>query len=408
MRTPKTELSKANIGGGGGTPLANDKNFNLGSKTKYITPEVQKISRENKRKDDRYKRYEYLTTAQYILMNEGRKLGLEYAANYHRTCKCLLIPIDLICINLDRVRKNAFFSGLPRCSSCWSCPPCSAKIQERRRIEIAEAMAWAYANNKKCVMVTLTFPHSAADKLRELLNKQALALNKLRSGKLWSKFKSQIGFVGLIRGLEVTVGENKFHPHTHELFIVDNDACADFIKIKVREKWVKACTKAGLLDPNDEFQLLAFKKRSVHIIDRASSSDYIAKSDDIRKWGTDREIAKSSSKVGKKSGRHPFSLLEECSLGSPEAALFVEYSEAMLGRRQLFWSHGLRGLIGTIVKSDELLIRENREISDLVLTLTKEQWLQISREDARAAMLDIAESSGSVGIEAWLNKLGSS
>ncbi|WP_223932401.1 hypothetical protein, partial [Aeromonas caviae] len=36
---------------------------------------------------------------------------------------------------------------------------------------------------------------------------------------------------------------------------------------------------------------------------------YLVKMDDSRHWGADRELAKASSKKGKKSGQHPFGLL---------------------------------------------------------------------------------------------------
>lgn len=37
----------------------------------------------------------------------------------------------------------------------------------------------------------------------------------------FKKFKDGIGYEGLVRGLELTYGSNGWHPHTHELWVLD-------------------------------------------------------------------------------------------------------------------------------------------------------------------------------------------
>ncbi|MFM9718814.1 hypothetical protein ACKI15_46290, partial [Streptomyces galilaeus] len=71
-------------------------------------------------------------------------------------------------------------SGLAVCGSVWSCPVCAAKIQERRRVEIAQGFDWAYANNKKIIMVTFTIPHYVNQRLAELITKMREAFSGLR------------------------------------------------------------------------------------------------------------------------------------------------------------------------------------------------------------------------------------
>ncbi|MFM9654002.1 hypothetical protein ACKI1S_49690, partial [Streptomyces galilaeus] len=79
-----------------------------------------------------------------------------------------------------------------------------AKIQERRRVEIAQGFDWAYANNKKIIMVTFTIPHYVNQRLAELITKMREAFSGLRAGKPWANITKRVGYGGLIRSLEIT------------------------------------------------------------------------------------------------------------------------------------------------------------------------------------------------------------
>ncbi|MDF4772230.1 hypothetical protein P3561_25560, partial [Vibrio parahaemolyticus] len=176
---------------------------------------------------------------------------------------------------------------------------CTAKIQERRRLEIAEAMTKHYTDGGQVIMVTLTAPHYNHQSLKELRAMQRDALKDLRnsSGSYTRMLKDEQGFEGLIRALEVTVSKrNGWHLHTHELWFVKGDADVERIKQRTLERWEKACYKVGLLNPFDDKQVRAFRRRSVDIKANASCSDYLAKMDESKHWGADREIAKQSTK----------------------------------------------------------------------------------------------------------------
>lgn len=381
----------------------------LGNNTKSVTPpEEGRLSPEMKRRENRAKRYEYQSIARKLLMAEAVKYECRdgYAANYHRTCKCNYIPVGLATIHKGKEHGTAFFGGIAQCGSVWTCPVCAAKIQERRREEIAKGINWAYAQGYKCILVTLTFPHRGWHKLEDLLEQQAKALNKLRAGNPWKRIKEGMGFEGLIRSLELTHGENGWHPHTHELWMVDNDADAEWVKEKTLERWTKACIKAGFLDPSNEEQMKAFAERSVDVVDRVSCSAYLAKQDDTRIWGVDRELAKSSTKVGRKSGRHPFSLLDTATPDNRDGQLFLEYALAMHGKRQIFWSHGLKERVGMKDKTDEDLVEEQREEADILAAMSMDQWRTVIKEDARTEILDIAEVHGYEGLRSWFKKRG--
>lgn len=312
----------------------------------------------------------------------------------------------MVGVHLAREHRSAFFSGLVTCGSVWSCPVCAAKVQERRREEIAQAIDWAHTSNLQPVMVTLTFPHRAWHQLEQLLEQQADALHRLRAGAPWGRVKAWAGYRGLIRALELTHGANGWHPHTHEIWIVRKDLDAEELKAKVLARWQASCIRAGLLDPNDQAQVEAFQKHAVDVKGHCSASDYLAKQDDARHWGADREMAKASTKAGKAKGQHAFGLLDQARGGCTRSgALFVGYSLAMRGKRQLFWSQGLKDLVGVAEISDEDLAEQEREEADALGHMDVDDWHTVRQAGARAAVLDAAEAGGWPAVRALVDAL---
>lgn len=361
------------------------------------------------RRQSRAKRYDHQQKARHILTNEGMKMvaagTLEYAANFHRTCKCLYVSVGKNTINVDE-RGNAFYGGLPLCGSVWVCALCSAKIQEKRRHEIEKAVNWAYESGGTVVMVTFTFPHNAGHGLKDLLDKQMAALRFLRGGTPWLNFKKEISLQGFIKSLEITIGENGWHPHTHELWFVRKDLNHKHLWSYVTERWRRACIEAGLLDENDKGQLRAFYKHSVDIKFNVSASGYLAKLDDSRNWGADREMTKGGSKDARSKGRNPLSLLDTADIGNRDADLFLEYCAAMKGKNQIVWSPGLKKRVGVDEKTDQEHAEDSVEKSEVLATLKREDWKLVCKEDARAEVLDLAELKGFEGIQSFFSRYG--
>ncbi len=362
------------------------------------------VWRNLKRGEARAKRYELQSIARILFWMAGKQEGLKYPMNYHRTCKCLYVSVGKATVNKDK-RGNAFYAGIQVCGSVWSCPVCCAKVQERRRIEIEKAIEWSGEKNLKVVMITLTFPHRCWQKLEVLIDQQEDAMDKLRAGKNWTKLHEDMGYVGLIKALELTHGGNGWHPHTHELWFVKNDADVEDMKSRILKKWTESCIEAGLLDRSDNAQLEAFHKHAVDIKDDCKNSSYFSKGD---VWGADREMAKSSTKEGKSSGRHPFEILATAEFGNKDGDLFLEYAIVMKGKRQLVWSRGLKKLVGVEEKSDQQVVEEDVETSEVLATITRRQWKIITKEGARTEILDLAETKGYEGLAAWFARHGES
>ena len=349
----------------------------------------------------RAERYRLQGHAQCVLWNEGVKAGLKYPANFHKTIKCLRVRVgDQVDIHRSREHGTAFYGGGLVVCGKPGCTTCSSKIQERRRGEIAQAFDWAYGTGKKVVMVTLTFSHSHDQALADLLAKQAECLKKLRKGKAWDKMKARTGYTGMIRSLEITHGVNGWHPHTHEAWIVDRDTDVNKLTETITERWLRICQSEGLCPEGKE---AAFREHSVDVVDECRASDYLAKTDDTGAWGADRELAKSSTKKGRKAGRSVFQLLSDGADGCEKSdRLYVEFVEAIKGRPIIRWSQGLKALVGVDDLTDEQLAAAQEDKADLLALLSPEDWRCVLAHDARAHILELAELGGLKAVREWL------
>lgn len=349
-------------------------------------------------------------------LEEGEYIDipLEDYNKLHKIVKCNRTRIKRSVTIHKCVEGRAFYSGLVVCSSVWACPVCAAKIQERRRIEISHAMDHAYTEmGKQCSMITLTFPHKAMDSCADLREKQKLALKTFREGGTWSRKMTGYGFEGLIRSLEITHGKNGWHPHTHELWIMDyfNEEEEEEFRKYILAKWEKACQKHGLIPKG---KLRAFRRHAVDVKFSVSNSDYLAKQDNEENlhWGIDREMAKGTSKASGKEGApskglHPFQLLDGFSQGQYwMGGLFLEYVKAMKGASQLYWSPGLKKKCKIEELTDKELIEKEEEKAIDLADLDMFAWDKVLEKKARAEVLNIAEIEGLAGLISWFGKYG--
>ena len=386
------------------TPTASSRSINaklgaLGNNTEYVGS--RKNTGLQRNRDFRF----YLQSeARKLFMGAGRKLNLEHPANFHATAKCNVQQVGTLTTIMGN-GEQARYSGLMQCGRLWTCPVCSSRIQEHRAIEIGKAIAWAYSNGKKAMMLTLTHPHTRANTwaLKNTLLKNAKVLRKLRESRQWKSLKDY-GFAGLVRSLEVTIGKNGWHVHTHELLFVDDSADALEIKALIKKRYKQACQRYGLLN-DAPAQLEAFEKYAVDIQDRANCSAYLAKAGGTQNWGADRELAKQSRKLGKShKTQSPFSLLERSATGDRNAGeLFLHYAKSMHGQRQLFWSHGLKQTVGIDELSDTAILEGNGDSTteyEPQAHLNSKQWNLIIRSEARAELLNRVEKAQPYGAEA--------
>lgn len=303
----------------------------------------------------------------------------------HRTTKCMNWRLPEMETQVLKGAKTgkAFYHGLQVCAMPWTCPVCATKISERRRQEVARAMKQAEVLGLQVFLVTMTVPHGLGDDVAPMVDKMMKAWSSLWQGRRGVALRDSLGLFGHIRALEVTHGANGFHPHFHALMFYHPDQTNLSAWGALSEAWQKAAVRAGLPAPSLD--------RGCQVDDGSRAAQYVAKG----VWGLESEVTKGHIKKGKRGSRTPFDLLRDYANGDKQAgALWRVYVDAFQGRRQLYWSNGLKKLLAIAELSDEeITSKPDDEHSLLLATITDNQWRVIYRRHLESTVLDLAEVS---------------
>lgn len=293
---------------------------------------------------------------------------------------------------------TAHYGGLQTCGSVWSCPICAAKITERRRVEVQDAMAQHRAAGGAVQLLTLTTPHGRGDDLAELIERQSQALRSLFRDKTARKVLAEMGEIGRIRAFEVTHGRkgtnNGWHPHFHFLQFVTVTANAAQLmdwKTRLYLRWDACCQRAGLGSPSFA--------HGIDLQDGTQADRYISK------WGLEDELTRGHTKKGRAGGETPFDLLRAVLADKDDrqaAALFREFSECFKGKRQLSWSNGLKARFALAEKTDEEISAQQEESAQLLGMISVQQWRDVLKVKARATVLELAAAGGWSSVSRFL------
>jgi hypothetical protein len=302
--------------------------------------------------------------------------------------------------------KTTHYKGLQTCGSVWRCPVCSAKIAERRRVEIIQAMD-AHKAAGGCVnLLTLTCPHQVKDNLADLLVKQAKALNRFWNDRLVKAVMLDMGTLGQIRALEVTHGRlspqnNGWHPHYHvmlfqgsgvDLARFDGPQMGDW-QVRLYLQWAKACKGVGLGEPS--------YAHGLKLDGGEEAGKYMTK------WGLEDEMTKGHTKKAL-HGETPFDFLRAIVQDKEDkqaSALFIEFAKTFEGKRQLHWSKGLKKLYQVAEKTDDVLAAETDDKARLLGMITLDQWRDVLAVEGRAVVLAVAAGGGWDAVTAYLEQI---
>ena len=340
--------------------------------------------------DKRISNYRILSTIRSLYFDQAKRDGLQ-PYDFHKTSKCRQVRISQN-VTVKAKQGSGSLDGLVRCGRVWTCPVCAASIQEQRRVEIGKAVTWAYTNGLKAIMVTFTHPHNRDNlfKLKDTLKRKGKVLSDLRTTRAWKQLKDST-YEGFIRSLEVTIGANGWHVHTHELLFVDRSADAEKILAPIKKRYKELCIKHGLLDGSDQAKIEAFNSHAVDVMDNATCSAYLAKTEASSTWGVDAEMAKANRKTGRaQRTKNVYTLIENRSPFNDR--LWLEYTKAMHRQKQLQWSVGLKDKVGIDdVQDDEIISNESSEM-DVLGVLTPKQWDYIAKHKEQANVLNLLDS----------------
>lgn len=310
-----------------------------------------------------------------------------------QTAKCLRVPFrptGAVDVFFSPRHQSASYGGLVTCHSVWVCPVCSAKISERRRVEIQSAIRAWEAQGGSVALATLTHGHGPHDPLADLLQREQKALHSFFSCREGKRLMVILGRVGHIRAWEVTHGRrrtlnNGWHPHFHILLFLDGSPDLVSVEHDLFAVWLNACGLAGLPLPN--------RRHGLTLEDGTRAAQYVAKMglEEARTWGLGSEMTKGHIKRAK-DGETPFDFLRSClACRDPQGRLlFREFAEAFRGKRQLVWSRGLRDRFDLENLSDAEVASSQEVDAELLARLSPEQWRLVIRRDARGELLELA------------------
>jgi hypothetical protein len=316
------------------------------------------------------------------------------------TCENIQVPSRFVTKRTRAIIRNlqtgnVHYAGVNRCGDVWCCPVCTTQVNEGRRNEILKAVTQHIGEGKKLLLITFTHSHSKKDPLKEKMAAMSKALTTMKGHRKFREFKQAAGYLGQIKRLETTYGDNGWHPHTHELCFIDSELSqgeVNAIRKNLFDLWFQMCKKFGLGLPNFKHGV------DVKYVDGTNFepiAKYIAKMDSFTSvQSLTYELTYMHTKKSRNGGRTPFDILRDITLRwtLADAQLFREYAKAMKGRAQIFWSRGLKDHFSINDQSDDELINDPEE-SEQIRELTSEEWGAIVKLKKWGEVLNIADDN---------------
>ncbi|MDV2433982.1 protein rep [Corynebacterium tuberculostearicum] len=300
--------------------------------------------------------------------------------------------------------RPAGYAGVERCSSIWACPHCAAVIRAGRAAEIEQAVKAHQKTAGEVLFFTGTVRHHRGDELATTLDAVLMGWKKMLQSRGWARLKKTYGLSGYVRAIEVTYGQNSWHPHVHALLFLDEGVpaeCWDELRELLFGLWSDSVVKAGAKRPTEK----GLDLRKLDGDGRVLSA-YLAKVQDEKKkgrtgkgWGVGAEMSRSDVKSGRESSISPFELLDDdCAgySGDERARLWREYYSATKGRRAITWSRGLKKRYDVGERTDEE-VQDDAESTILVWRTHADVY----REVLRVRPVDLARALELAEAEEW-------
>lgn len=302
-----------------------------------------------------------------------------------------------------RADSGTYYRGLMICANVWACPVCSAKISERRRAELDEALTCHQDSGGGVYHMLLTLPHTRKDAPGPLVSLLLDTFRRLCQGK-YALSALVPGFLGFVRALEVTYGENGWHPHLHVLVFTAEQLDLeqlDLVQHKIFAKWEARVLKTTGKKASRKGFSFADAARGSELVTLDAARDYVAKFgtdkelEDIvlarRRWGAADELTRAHLKNEGLGGRSPWRLLADYQGGDVHAGmLWKEFVAAFKGRSQLQWTPGLRDHLALDQEQNDEQAAAAVEAEDVLLArITVEDWVLIVKHKLRGLVLEV-------------------
>lgn len=298
---------------------------------------------------------------------------------------------DVVTVEVGRL-LTAHVSGIHRCGSPWACPVCAPVVRQRRAMEIDAALRHHLDGGGGALLVTLTLRHHRGDTLASRLAPVAESMRHVLNGKPWERRKTALGFLGVMKAVEITHGANGWHPHSHTLMLLERAATE--IERRELEAWMFG-RWAGVAERRGLGSVTRANGVDVREVTTAGAlSEYLTVIGGG--WSPGLELARSDRK-----SRSPFDLLRSVldTGDARSAALWREYEAATFGRRAVVWSPGLRRrLLGVEleVADEDLAASEGIDLSLLRWLCPASVWNATVRDGTTGELLSEVERAAAL------------
>lgn len=274
-----------------------------------------------------------------------------------RTFNCLLHAVMFAEQNVKFSRRedtNGFLTAktvnYKVCGRLWSCPYCARSISLYRMREVRHVIRTMLEQGFHAYMFTFTIPHTRHDYLAWLIDVLYGSTGKLarERGVIQNAFKHRNfqevfklrGHFHSITNKEVTWGAtNGWHPHSHAVHFF-REPLTDTDIQRMRDAYAQAVKTATTRNINQHgFDCRPFDNHRDYLAKHGLSSVELAGhgfKDPNHKHGSNNEPRLD-----------PFKFLAMARSGDRMAeSLFLEFSLALFGRRQLQFTNGLKKFVG--------------------------------------------------------------
>ncbi len=408
-------------------PAEGRKNLGIAAKS-AAGPEINNLEArpadlaEYRRRDEARRRWRLQRAAQGLLRG-------------HRVHDCQrAMASGSVGVMQSQATGCAHFSGVATCGSVWDCPVCAHKIARERKAVIQTAIALWKQQGGEVYLMTHTFRHDLTLPLSEGVTRMQDAQRKMKGKRAYKAAMQAAGSVGGIKALEVTYGENGWHPHTHTLVfaragLLTLDAEGQVIDRGVfgplAALWADAVKAEGLGEVNEHgFDIRGGDFAAEYVANFGKEPSDLTKSASGAWWTVGDELTRGHTKQGRRfGGATPFVLLRAYQEGkclmlgrlivdtAQAAALYVEYAEHFKGRSQLFWSPRLAEALDPFRTCLKLTPKEKKaakvetERPVQLFRIDPDSWSAILRHDARWEVLYIVERYGSQEAQALIDRM---
>lgn len=291
-------------------------------------------------------------------------------------------------------RGTTRLSGLMVCDAGHICPVCHARKMVKEQQIVSHLVHEHYLSGGVLVDAALTVPHRINEPLATVLERLESTWKGLRSSPIWKRLTRELGIVGCIRRLEVTLGNHGWHPHLHVSFLCKLDLAKEING----HSWRSALDDAFCIVSSHWRQ--AGKKVGIAISEKAQAAVAI-----IGHVDAQRAVAYNTKNMGyckKPTSLTPMDLLRVVAQTSNRTIaraakhLFTEYATAIKGKHALTYIGSAKASKITAVKATEAACAE--VVEEALGAVSANAWNAILKAGLREALAVVKSRQEMVAI----------